>query len=268
MTGIHVDTPSLWRRFIEKNKQICDNRIAPRLYPIGHVAALDCLLQRWVTLSARPRDSTFLEFGCGRTFHYSRLFERDFSSRLATDIDEISQEDAPTGVVFRRCSEEQVPFEACSVDVIMARSVMEHLRDPAVTFRELSRVMKPGATLYMNLPNRWDYVSLGARILKGRKSGVLRRVIGMDYEDFPVYYRCNTRRDLQRSVEAAGLRIELFRPLPSAPVYLSFLLPAYVAGAIYQFLIAIFGLDFLQPSFAVVIKKPGAGNGLPSGDRR
>lgn len=259
MRTADVGLSGWWHRFLKVNRAICDERIAPRLHAIGHVVALDCLFDRWVASAIREPRGALLEFGCGRTFHYSRRFDSSFETRLATDIDLIEPCEVPPGVVFRRCTEERLPFEDASADVVIARSVLEHVREPSVTFRELSRVLKAGGVLCCNLPNKWDYVSLAARLLKGRKGRVLHALLGMDYEDVPVFYRCNTRRSLMRHAARAGFRLEVYRPLPSAPVYLSFFVPAYVLGSVYQFLIGILCLDVLQPSFVVRLRKADGG---------
>ena len=45
-------------------------------------------------------------------------------------------------------------------DCVVIRSVMEHVEHPERTFAELARVTKPGGYVLMNLPNKWDYVSV------------------------------------------------------------------------------------------------------------
>jgi 2-polyprenyl-3-methyl-5-hydroxy-6-metoxy-1,4-benzoquinol methylase len=149
-----------------------------------------------------------------------------------------------------------VPFDSDRFDVVIVRSVMEHVAEPELVFSEIARVLKPGALVLMNLPNKWDYVSIVARLARGFKSTLLRRVLQPSWDDFPVHYRANTRRDLSRAIESSGLQIESFRPLPSEPAYLSFFVPFYLLGAVYQFVISIFALDLLQPSFLVILRKP------------
>jgi hypothetical protein len=107
----------------------------------------------------------------------------------------------------------------------------------------------------MNLPNKWDYVSVVAIVAGPFKSKILRSVVRTQWDDFPVAYRCNTRRSLTRFAGEAGFDVVEFMPLPSQPYYLSFFAPFYVMGAIYQFAISLLGLDVLQPSFVVHLRK-------------
>jgi hypothetical protein len=83
----------------------------------------------------------------------------------------------------------------------------------------------------------------------------LKRVVRTQWEDFPVRYRCNTRRSLSRFAHRGGFVVEQFLPLPSEPSYLSFFVPLYVVGAIYQFIVSICCLDILQPSFIVLLRR-------------
>jgi SAM-dependent methyltransferase len=244
---------SLWSRFVDANKRFCRRRIEPRLYPVTHMTALDVWYSRRVTTVAAG--GTLLEFGCGRTMRLTQLLGARFSERFATDIEPVESSDVPPGVVFRPCTTDTLPFADQQFDVVVIRSVLEHVDEPEVTFRELARVTKPGGLVLVNVPNKWDYVSVLATLSGRFKSSILKNVVRTQWEDFPVRYRCNTRRSLTRVATGAGFDLEEFRPVPSQPSYLSFCVPLYIAGAIYQFAIGLCALDVLQPSFLVLLRK-------------
>lgn len=244
---------SLWSRFADANKQFCKRHLQPRLYPVSHKTALDCWFRR--RTASVPNGSTILEFGCGRTFRLTRLLGDRFAARFATDLEQVSPDDVPDHVVFKRCTPEAIPFCDERFDVVLIRSVMEHVEDPAQTFRELARVTRPGGCVLMNLPNKWDYVSVLARLTGRFKSSILKSVVRTQWQDFPVRYRCNTRRSLTVFAVRSGFVVEQFLPLPSQPSYLSFFVPLYIVGAVYQFLVSICVLDVLQPSFVVLLRK-------------
>lgn len=243
---------SLWLAFADSNKRFCRARLQPRLYPASQMSVLEMWIQRRLK---RERKERLLEFGSGKTFVFSRLFGHEFSERAATDIEEVPSSSIPPDVRFVKCSDQELPFSAEQFDVVLVRSVIEHLPQPAVTFTELSRVLRTGGSVFMNLPNRWDYVSVIAMLSGRAKSRILKNVVRIRWDDFPVFYRCNTRRALERAIGSSPFEIEAFLPLPAGPAYLSFFVPFYVLGAIYQFTISLFGLDFLQPSFFVVLRK-------------
>jgi SAM-dependent methyltransferase len=249
---------SLWTRFVDANKSFCRRRLQPRLYPVSHMTAIQCWFDRRV--KAAP-EGELLEFGCGRTLPLTHLLGNRFARRSATDLDDVPGQAIPEDVVFRRCSTSHIPFDTAQFDAVVIRSVMEHVDDPAQTFAELARVTKSGGVVCMNLPNKWDYVSVAAMLAGSSKSSILKSVVRTQWEDFPVRYRCNTRRSLHRFATRAGFDVIEFTPLPSQPSYLSFFVPFYVLGAVYQFGISICGLDFLQPSFVVRLRKRGEHSG-------
>jgi SAM-dependent methyltransferase len=244
---------SMWSRFVAANKRFCKRQLQPRLYPVSHMTALDCWFRRRTT--SVPAGSTILEFGSGRTFRLIRLLGHRFAARYATDLDELSPDEVPDGVVFKRCTAEVIPFADQQFDVVVIRSVIEHVEDPAQTFRELARVTRSGGCVLMNLPNKWDYVSVLARLTGRFKSSILKGVVRTRWEDCPVRYRCNTRRSLTALSVRSGFVVEEFLPLPSQPSYLSFFVPFYIVGAVYQFFVSILILDPLQPSFVVLLRK-------------
>jgi SAM-dependent methyltransferase len=242
-----------WQAFVAANRRFCLGYLQPRLYTVSHMSAVDWWFgQRF----EGRRFEDVLEFGCGRTFPLFRLLHGKANRFWATDIDDVPAELQPPGVTFRRCAAEGLPFVSGQFDAIVIRSVVEHLPDPPATFRELSRILKPGGYVFLNLPNKWDYVSIAATAAGRLKSNVLKTVVRTQWDDFPVYYRCNTVSTLRRVARQAGLALDHVRPLPSEPAYLRFFAPFYVLGAIYQFCISLLCLDVLQPSFLVVLRKP------------
>lgn len=243
-------TPGWAQRFTVANRRFCQGRLRPRLYAVNHSSAIDhWFLQRL----HRDQCRDLLEFGCGSGFPLSRLLA-SFAERLwATDLRDIPEAQQPSGVTFRKCTSAWLPFEDDQFDVIVIRSVIEHVEDPVATFCELSRVLRPGGRVYMSLPNKWDYVSLAARLAGRFKSSVLHQLVGMTFDDFPVVYRCNTKATMFEVARQSRFAVRHWRPLPSEPSYLAFFVPLYVLGALYQFGISLLSLDFLQPAFLVTL---------------
>ena len=63
---------------------------------------------------------------------------------------------------FARAEAEALPFADASFDVVTFVDVIEHVRDPRAAVKELSRVLKPGGTLYLFGPNRLSLANLRA----------------------------------------------------------------------------------------------------------
>ena len=130
----------------------------------------------------------------------------------------------------------RLPFGDASFDMCCTHSVIEHLPDPALTFAELGRVLRPGGHLVFKTPNVWFYAMLISRVVPNRfHSTILRFATGRVERDvFPTVYRANSRRQLRALLNAAGfVEAELHVHLNGAD-YLQFTLPTYLLGVLYE----------------------------------
>jgi SAM-dependent methyltransferase len=53
--------------------------------------------------------------------------------------------------VYLTCGAEALPLMSQSVDVVVARNSLDHVRDPAAVLSETARVLRPGGTLILNV---------------------------------------------------------------------------------------------------------------------
>ena len=127
---------------------------------------------------------------------------------------------------------------------------MEHIGNTALFAVEVHRVLKPGGWFCARTPTKYNYVSLGARLVANSRHAVALRILQPDRraEDvFPTRYYLNTRSDIRR---ASGLeRFEdhthLYSSEPQYPgrqwVYRALrlthrVLPSLLAGNLFVFL--------------------------------
>ena len=136
----------------------------------------------------------------------------------------------------------RLPFKAASFDLVFARYVLEHLDRPAVAFREMRRVLRPGGHFVFQTPNRFHYVAVAARLTPQRFHvwfrARRRAHLGLSTEDaeaetFPTRYRANDRRTLLRLAAAAGFRVASIVSIEPPPAYLYFHPLAYRVGSAY-----------------------------------
>jgi ubiquinone/menaquinone biosynthesis C-methylase UbiE len=100
-----------------------------------------------------------------------------------------------------------LPFRSECFNLITANMVVEHLRNPELTFRELNRVLAPGGTIVLHTPNLTNYLVFGNRVLSRMMSSRIHAALVATSEDrsedeiYPTFYRANTRGKLHQLVE-------------------------------------------------------------------
>jgi len=167
-------------------------------------------------------EPTLLDAGCGRTAPVLRTFNGSARRLIGIDLVEF-RHDVP-GVELHRTDLGRTGLESDSIDVVMSRSVMEHVADPASVYAEMYRVLRPGGHFIFLTPNLWDYASIIAKLVPNRlHPWIVSRTEGRAPEDvFPVCYKTNTRRAVYRWAQQTGFGVESFRYLGQYPSYFMF----------------------------------------------
>ncbi len=198
-----------------------------------------------------------LDAGCGRDLEFSRELPAsvravgvDLTEKLAT-----GNQDSPYAL---RADLGLLPFPADSFDLVISRSVIEHLADPPRVFREFQRVLKPGGKVILATPNRYDYVSLIAYLLPYRwHRKLVSRIVGVSEDDvFPTLYRANTLSRLGRELLDAGLERGMLKAINHYPVYLMFSPILFRVGIFYERLTSLPAFQCLRGTILCVFEKP------------
>jgi SAM-dependent methyltransferase len=103
------------------------------------------------------------DFGCGYDAAFVRTVLDEIDSALLIDVSIADDLKAHPKVraIEGPLPESLVDVESGSLDIVMCTSVLEHLRRPLDTIREFHRLLAPGGTCLINVPN-W----LGKRLLE------------------------------------------------------------------------------------------------------
>lgn len=214
------------------------------------------ILERAVEARLRPTD-TLLDAGCGRTAPVLMRFRGKAGRLVGVDLVDFTTE--IDGVELIKGDLASIPLPEASVDVVMARSVMEHVTDPMAVYTELGRVLRPGGRLIFLTGNLWDYAALIAMAVPNRlHPWIVARTEGRAESDvFPTAYKTNTRGAVERWARATGFEIESFRYLTQYPSYFLFNAPLFLLATGYEKVIRnIEGFRFLRGwIFAVLQKK-------------
>lgn len=198
-----------------------------------------------------------LDAGCGRSVPVLRKYLGRVDRLIGVELVDFA--DVPPGIETYNTDLAQLPLEDACVDLIISRSVFEHLTDPASVYKEFARVLRPGGRVVFLTANMWDYATLIARMVPNRfHARIVRRVEGRAEEDtFPTAYKSNTRSDVDRLAAGAGLVVDQFDYLSQYPNYLLFNGALFALGTAYEKLIRRFeALRFLRGWILVTLAKP------------
>ena len=148
---------------------------------------------------AIPADATVLEAGCGRT---TRLADhRDRIARLVgIDLDGAAgRENASLDEFIETDLSGPLPFDDATFDLVYSNFVVEHLDDPARTFREFHRVLRPDGWLVLLTSNRSNPFMAAARAMPQRLRVLVKRggAGAVERDVFPARYRANTPAALE-----------------------------------------------------------------------
>lgn len=202
--------------------------------------------------------AVLMDAGCGRTVPVLRKYLGRVPRLIGIELVDFT--DVPPGIETYNADLGRLPLDDASVDLIMSRSVFEHLTDPDAVYREFARVLRPGGRVVFLTANMWDYGTLVARLVPNRfHAKVVKAVEGREEEDtFPTAYKTNTRGDVNRLAAAAGLRVEGFDYLSQYPNYLMFNGFLFLLGTAFEKLISRFeALRILRGWILVTLVKPG-----------
>lgn len=204
-----------------------------------------------------PDVRVLLDAGCGRTVPVLRKYLGRVERLIGVELVDFT--DVPAGIETHNTDLARLPLPDASVDLIVSRSVFEHLTDPESVYREFSRVLRPGGKLVFLTANMWDYGTLVARLIPNRfHAKIVKRVEGREEEDtFPTAYKTNTRAAVERLAASSGLRIAAFDYLSQYPNYLLFNGALFWLGMWYERLISrVDALRFLRGWILVTLVKP------------
>lgn len=204
--------------------------------------------------------AALMDAGCGRSVPVLRKFLGRVKRLVGIEL--VAFTDVPPGIETYNADLGSLPLADASVDLIMSRSVFEHLVAPQAVYREFARVLRPGGRVVFLTANMWDYGTLVARLIPNRfHAKVVRFTEGREEEDtFPTEYKTNTRGAVDRLAADAGLGVQSFDYLSQYPNYLMFNGALFFVGMCFEKLIARVGaLRGLRGWILVTLRKPDPG---------
>jgi ubiquinone/menaquinone biosynthesis C-methylase UbiE len=246
----------------KKCQELFDKHYAGRKFSRGQYKDL---IRQYVSPGTR-----LLDAGCGRYLEFSRELA-DTVEVVGVDMEEQLDTENRVSPYAIRGDLEYLPFPPNYFDVVISRSVVEHLTDPGRVFREFHRVLKPGGRVILSTPNKWDYISIAARLTPySWHRALVSKMLGVSEDDvFPTIYRANTLFKLGQELQAAGLQEVILKAVGHYPAYLMFSPVLFRIGMLYERLVSLHLFRHLRGTLLCVFEKTGTGkaSGADAGER-
>ena len=112
-----------------------------------------------------------------------------------------------------KASTKEIPFKNGTFDIIICRSVIEHLPEPKETFKEFYRILKKNGRLIISTQNIYNPIMFINFIIPNSIRIFLKKMIiktTVDEGTYPAYYRCNSRRQFKNISKQTGFVEEKF----------------------------------------------------------
>jgi SAM-dependent methyltransferase len=105
-------------------------------------------LDRWVGQAAQsvPTGSLVLDAGAGGGLYKTYFSKHEYES---ADFCQVNKD---YGEITYVCDLSAIPVEADRYDMVLMTQVLEHLAEPQKVLKEIYRILKPGAALWLSAP--------------------------------------------------------------------------------------------------------------------
>ena len=246
------------RRFLDANRRV-SQRLELRL-PQAREDLFDtyeATVARF--MNARP-NQLVVDVGGGKSCPFARYRRPELATRIvAVDVstDEISTnrdvDEARVGDIMQN-----LPFAAGEADMIVSRSVVEHLVSLDAFLATSARVLKPGGAFIHLFPGRF---ALFAVINRALPNWLSRRVLFFFHPaavgicGFPAFYDKCYSTAVERSLRAHGFELEECRITYYQSRYFDFFFPAFLASAAYELIVRAMGWRNLGAYLLIVARK-------------
>jgi SAM-dependent methyltransferase len=177
---------------------------------------------------------TLVDAGCGRSAPVLSLFGSIAAKAIGTDT--VRFDPSLHGLILFNSNLTEIPLRADSADLVICRSVLEHLETPISVYKEVHRILKPGGKFIFITPNIWSYPIVAARIIPNRlHASIVHFAEGRPEDDtFRTCYRSNSFRAIRKLAVLSGFEVESLRYLSMLPHYLLFHPLAFRIGVAYE----------------------------------
>lgn len=190
-------------------------------------------------LAALPAQALVVDLGGGRTSAFAdRLPDTHDITVVAVDVseDELRANTTAHETLVADVSR-HIPFDDSEVDLLVSRTLLEHVPDIESAAKEMARVLRPGSQSIHILPCRYALFALVARLLP---FSFAKRVLHLtipearDVIEFDVIYDHGHPRALERVFSVAGFRDVEVECVWDQAAYFHPFFPLFLVVLLYQ----------------------------------
>jgi ubiquinone/menaquinone biosynthesis C-methylase UbiE len=222
LPNIHVNIPALIRSAMDINAKlhkfyrVARRRIVPKLRYSQD-------LYQEVLEMVINSESRWLDIGCGHQIlpPWKLSEEQQLITNAAQvvgiDYDWRSLLKHTTIADRLQGTADALPFGNGSFNLVTANMVVEHLDNPGVQFREISRVLKPNGIFTFHTVNAVGYFAKLRRLVPAQwVKPIAKALDGRESDDvFEVQYKANSESDIVKLATESNFEIEQFRMISS-----------------------------------------------------
>jgi ubiquinone/menaquinone biosynthesis C-methylase UbiE len=205
----------------------------------------------------RRRGQVVVDIGCGRECPFLP-FVCEPDAHLVIGVDCSSHElrlNPDLGVkIVADAAAEAFPLRSASADLVVSRSVVEHLSDNDVFFANCARVLRPGGALVHTFACKFAPFALINQVLP---NALARRLLAWFQPQwteecgFPAHYNNCYFSAVRRLLERHGFQNARFTFRFYQSIYFNFFLPLYVPMLLYD--LVVWGLGARNLACAILV---------------
>lgn len=115
---------------------------------------------QWVSDQKLPSTIRILDYGCGGGQIVKLLHESGFNAYGSDvfyevgDYSELIEKELFENGTFKRITNNSIPFDSASFDIVINNQVIEHVEDLDAVLSEIHRVLKPGGKVLSLFPDK------------------------------------------------------------------------------------------------------------------
>jgi SAM-dependent methyltransferase len=207
-------------------------------------------------LRSLPPGAIVADVGGGRTCSFALQLPADHSL-VIVGVDVSAEELAANTTVDRVLVADvsrDIPFDDGEIDLLVSRTLLEHVPDVQGAANEMARVLKPGAQTIHLLPCRYALFAIVARVAP---FDLAKRLLhfaipgSKGVVEFDVVYDRGHPRALEHAFTQAGFRDVSVQCTWDQTDYFQSLFPVFLLVLLYQRLASLFRVRMLA-SYAIV----------------